>query len=331
MIGKDLVPRNQDESALHRAWLSPYPIDLLRTLSTLQRGLGDPTIRLQSREAWLAFATGHGDATLRIQLGDGRREAQFTAWGPGAGKALDLGPDLLGARDDWTAFDATGFADALPDLVRHVRTNHRDVRLTRTGRVFDHAAGAVLEQRVTGIEANHAWRWLIRNYGRPAPGPAPAGLRLFPTPDRLVGIPRWEWQQARVESSRASTLRRLSLAATQLERWAGLDLEQPRTGVGGAGTLEAALLSIDGIGPWTVAETLQRSHGSADHVSVGDYHLAAFVGQVLTGRRVDDAGMMQLLAPYAGHRQRIVRLLLLSGQRKQAFGPRYAPQDHRGR
>ncbi|XQN47109.1 3-methyladenine DNA glycosylase, partial [Glutamicibacter creatinolyticus] len=95
--------------------------------------------------------------------------------------------------------------------------------------------------------------------------------------------------------------------------------------------LEAALLSISGIGPWTVAETLQRSHGSPDHISVGDYHLADFVGQVLVGHRVDDQRMLQLLEPYTGHRQRVVRLLQLSGQRKQGFGPRYAPLDHRNR
>ena len=98
-----------------------------------------------------------------------------------------------------------------------------------------------------------------------------------------------------------------------------------------SGTLEAALLSISGIGPWTVAETLQRSHGSPDHISVGDYHLADFVGQVLVGHRVDDQRMLQLLEPYTGHRQRVVRLLQLSGQRKQGFGPRYAPLDHRNR
>ncbi|MCZ4151053.1 hypothetical protein BZG21_42465 [Escherichia coli] len=97
------------------------------------------------------------------------------------------------------------------------------------------------------------------------------------------------------------------------------------------GTLEAAMASVPGIGPWTIAETLQRSHGSADHISVGDFHLADFVGQVLAGSRISDAQMLDLLAPYAPHRQRVVRLLQLSGQRKQSFGPRYAPLDHRRR
>ena len=97
----------------------------------------------------------------------------------------------------------------------------------------------------------------------------------------------------------------------------------------GLAALARRLESVPGIGPWTTAEALQRSHGAADLVSVGDYHLAQFVGQVLTGRRTDDAGMLRLLAPWAGHRQRVVRMIGLSGERKQAFGPKLAPADHR--
>ena len=97
----------------------------------------------------------------------------------------------------------------------------------------------------------------------------------------------------------------------------------------GVAALARRLESVPGIGPWTTAEALQRSHGAADLVSVGDYHLAQYVGQVLTGRRTDDAGMLRLLAPWAGHRQRVVRMIGLSGERKQAFGPKLAPADHR--
>ena len=71
--------------------------------------------------------------------------------------------------------------------------------------------------------------------------------------------------------------------------------------------------------------------GAADLVAVGDYHLAHYVGQVLTGRRVDDAGMLRLLAPWAGHRQRLVRMIGLTGARLERFGPRLTPEDHRGR
>ena len=112
-------------------------------------------------------------------------------------------------------------------------------------------------------------------------------------------------------------------AVLPLFAWAGA------LGVDGVAALARRLESLPGIGPWTTAEALQRSHGAADLVSVGDYHLAQYVGQVLTGRRTDDAGMLRLLAPWAGHRQRVVRMIGLSGERKQAFGPKLAPADHR--
>ena len=73
------------------------------------------------------------------------------------------------------------------------------------------------------------------------------------------------------------------------------------------------LRSLPGIGVWTSAEVRQRACGDADAVSVGDYHLPAWVGWALAGRVVDDAGMLELLAPYPGHRHRAARLIELSG------------------
>ena len=52
--------------------------------------------------------------------------------------------------------------------------------------------------------------------------------------------------------------------------------------------------TIAGIGVWTAAEVVQRTHGCPDSIAVGDYHLAAYVGAALTGRRTDDAGMLAL-------------------------------------
>ncbi len=60
---------------------------------------------------------------------------------------------------------------------------------------------------------------------------------------------------------------------------------------------------MPGIGIWTAAETLQRSNGDADAVSVGDFHLADFVGYALTGRaRSSDEQMLELLFPNKTYR-----------------------------
>ncbi|MDN6499251.1 MAG: 3-methyladenine DNA glycosylase, partial [Yaniella sp.] len=45
----------------------------------------------------------------------------------------------------------------------------------------------------------------------------------------------------------------------------------------------------------------------------------------------DDAGMLELLEPWRGHRQRLVRLIYASGIRFSRFGPRLAATDFRDR
>ena len=92
----------------------------------------------------------------------------------------------------------------------------------------------------------------------------------------------------------------------------------------------AKLRSVRGVGSWTAAETSQRAHGDVDSVSVGDYHLPATVGWALIGAPVDDDGMLELLEPWAGQRQRVMRLIEASGFRPPRFGPRITIQDHRG-
>jgi 3-methyladenine DNA glycosylase/8-oxoguanine DNA glycosylase len=91
----------------------------------------------------------------------------------------------------------------------------------------------------------------------------------------------------------------------------------------------AKLQSVPGVGPWTAAETSQRAHGDADSISVGDYHLPAMVGWALIGKPVDDDGMLELLEPWRGHRQRVVRLLEVGGSMPPKRGPRMSPTDHR--
>ena len=143
--------------------------------------------------------------------------------------------------------------------------------------------------------------------------------------DDLGAFARLSWNDGRTQNWMFTEMDRAVSVGLSLR---GLRWGRPAD-TAGLAALARRLESVPGIGPWTTAEALQRSHGAADLVSVGDYHLAQYVGQVLTGRRTDDAGMLRLLAPWAGHRQRVVRMIGLSGERKQAFGPKLAPADHR--
>lgn len=298
-----------------RRWTPDAPLDLALTLGPLGHGPGDPAFRMtHDGSVWRASRTPAGPGTLRITPAGGEIEAQ--AWGPGADWLLDRLPSLLGADDEPGAF--------VPRhrIVHEVHRRHPGLRLCRTGLVLESLIPAVLEQKVTSDEAYRAWRLLLHRHGEPAPGPAAAmRLRVMPDPRTWALIPSWEWHRAGVDGKRTATILRAVRVARRLEEAAQMPDAQAAAD---------RLQLIPGIGPWTAAETLQRSNGAPDAITVGDLHLPNVVGYALTGeRRTDDAGMLQLLEPYAGQRHRAARLILLAGRRPPRRAPRFAPNDIR--
>ncbi|MFG3149230.1 DNA-3-methyladenine glycosylase family protein [Streptomyces sp. NPDC048243] len=292
------VPRQAAQPARVRTWDPEGPLDLGLVLGPLRRGPGDPTFRTTpDGSVWRVCRTPAGPGTLRVTLRDGT--ARGEAWGPGADWLLDRLPELLGAADDPDAFEPR---HRLLAVTRHRRPG---LRLLRTGLVMESLIPSVLEQKVTTDEAYRAWRLLVRKFGEPAPGPAPERMYVMPTPRTWALIPSWEWHRAGVDDKRASTVLRAVRVAPRLEEAVRLDPVRARE----------RLELVSGIGPWTSAEVVQRSHGAADSVTVGDLHLPGIVGYALAGDRdADDAMMLELLEPYAGQRHRAARLILLSGR-----------------
>lgn len=281
------------------------PLDLRRTLEPLAHGYGDPTIRIAVGEARLTFRTARGPATLELLPRPDAVEAR--AWGPGAEAALDDVPGLIGARDDPDAF--TPHHPLLRDLERRLR----GVRLTASGRPFDALLPAILEQKITGVEARAAYRALIRRHGEPAPGPF--GLRLAPSPAVLAALPSYAFHPVGVERRRAELIRRCAATAPRLAR------------AGSSARASRILATIRGIGPWTRAEVVRVAYGDPDAISIGDYHLPSVVAWALAGeRRADDDRMIELLEPYRGQRARVQRLLELGGIGPPRRGPRMAPR-----
>jgi 3-methyladenine DNA glycosylase/8-oxoguanine DNA glycosylase len=285
--------------------------DVVRTLAPLRRGTGDPAHRLDPDGTfWWACLTPAGPGTLAVRTGP--RDAR--AWGPGADWLFDRVRVLLGEADDWSALDVSGSA-----VLQRARRRHPEVRLPATGLVLDSLVPAILEQRVTGTEAHTAWRGLLRRFGSAALGPRPE-LRVPPAPARLLDVPSWDWHRLGVDGKRQRALRAAATVAARLEQCAQLP---------GAAARQRLCL-VPGVGEWTAAETTLRALGDPDAVSVGDFHLANLVVHALTGRaRGTDAQLLELLAPWAGQRARVVRLIELSGVRPPKFGPRFAPVDIR--
>jgi 3-methyladenine DNA glycosylase/8-oxoguanine DNA glycosylase len=296
-----------------RLWDAGRPVDLRATLQPLVRGHGDPAHRFVGGRFWAACATPCGDGTLALTAQ--RTTVSAAAWGPGADWLLARVPTLLGERDDWTNLDLRAF----PLLHRALRARP-GMRLCATGLVLDALVPAVLEQKVTGREARRAWRTLLHWYGTPAPGPVPVPLRLPPAPAVLRDIPTWDWHRMGVDLRRQSAIRAAASVAARLEECASM---APADAL-------ARLRHVPGVGEWTAAETAQRALGAPDAVSVGDFHIKNWVVHAMTGRpRGTDAEMLDLLAPWGGQRQRVVRVIETSGLSAPRFGPRFAPNDIR--
>ncbi|MEU8828540.1 DNA-3-methyladenine glycosylase 2 family protein [Streptomyces sp. NPDC048636] len=298
--------------SVSRTWTPSEPYDLARSLCVLQRGPGDPAFRVGGDGAfWRASRTPEGPGTIRLARCGDAIEAH--AWGPGAPWLLDGLPALLGAEDDPSGFTPRH------RLVHEAHRRNPGLRLIRTGLVLESLIPSILEQKVTSDEAYRAWRLLLQRHGEPAPGPAER-MRVMPDPRTWSLIPSWEWHKAGVDSKRSATILRAVRVARRLEEATAMDLA----------AASARLQLIPGIGPWTAAETLQRSNGTPDAITVGDLHLPRIVGYALTGQRgTDDAAMLELLAPYAGQRHRAARLIMLSGRTPPRRAPRFAVRDFR--
>lgn len=276
-------------------------LDLRRTLRPLHG-------RFASDGWWLAARTPDGSGTLRLHRARG--ELIGEAWGDGAQWLLDRMTAMAGLGDEPGSFETDD------PVVSALHRAHRGWRFGRTDLVFDSLVTAICAQKVTGMEAKRAMQGLYRRFSDPAPGPNPR-LRLPPDPARIADAPYYRFHELHLEKRRADLLRRVSGEADHIDRLA------ETSPLAAADYLEG----FPGISVWTSASTLAVSHGDADQVPVGDFHIKHMVVHHLTGRdRGTDEEMLELLEPFRPHRGRVIRLLHTLGHEPK-FGPRMTPRN----
>jgi 3-methyladenine DNA glycosylase/8-oxoguanine DNA glycosylase len=267
--------------------------------------LGMKTVRQRSGVHWWTTETPAGLAVVAFRAADGVVRAD--GWGPGHGWAFDRLPTLLGADDD-----PAGFAPTHP-VVRELQHRFGAVRIGATGRWYEALAASAIGQRVVKADATASRDRLCARHGAPAPaGPAHG----FPRPEAMLSIADHDFHRVGIERSRSRVLRVAAKHADRLERLH----DRP-----GAEAVEW-LRRLPGVGPWTSALASTIAGGDADAVPVGDLHLPRMVTFALTGHEhgTDDS-MLEALEPFAGHRQRVVRLVKMG----RAGPPRHRPAPFR--
>jgi len=307
---------------LERRFVPSQPVDLRLTLAIHRRGPADPTMRFSRDGAtWRTSRTPEGPATLRLlPAGDAVRTQ---AWGPGAGWATEQAPELVGADDDPGDFAALVAGNP---LLRTLLARYHAIRIGRTGRVLEALVPAIIEQKVTGDEARSAFVALIRRHGEPAPGPweaegHPSQMWAAPPPDVLARLPGYAYHPLGLERRRADAIRFAASRATRVEECATMPLPDAY----------ARLRALPLVGPWTAAEVGLRALGDPDAVSVGDFHLGPAICWALAREEHGtDERMLELLAPFAGHRARVIRLIEAAGIHAPRRGPRMAPRSIAG-
>lgn len=301
------------EVARDRRTLTAGDIDVAATLRPLGVSRRDPTHRWGPNWFTRAVITPDGAGTMRLQW-DRFGAVVAEAWGPGAAWLLERAPHWIGLHDD-----PTGFAPDRHPLVAACHRRRPGLRMTAGGVVWQELIFTVLGQRVTTTEASRSWARMVYRWGEPAPGPC--ALRLPPTPAALARLSYVDLHRINVERHRADAILGAARRAARLEEAATM----------GVDAAFARLTALRGLGPWTATSVISVCHGDPDTVVLRDYGLPTMVNYAFTGdgrRLVADEGgdevMCAHLAPWAGHRQRVVRLLATSGR----FPPRRAPRAY---
>lgn len=293
------------------------PVDLGLTLRPLWHGPGDPCTRLGREGVLRATRTPEGPGTLRIDALDGTGSVRGQAWGSGSGWLLERLADLVGANDDdaplTTMLNPPRRRDQI--VLRDLQHRLNGLRIPRTGAVTEALVPALIGQKVTTVEADRSYRQLTIALGEPAPGPSDLvrGLMLPPPPKVLSATPYWRFHRFGIEKRRADTIRLACSNAARLEELSSLPPIE----------VQAVLMELPGIGPWTAAHVALMSLGDPDAVTLGDFHIPHQVAWAFTGaHRSDDETMLQILEPYRGQRGRVIRLIVAGGIGPPRRGPR---------
>jgi 3-methyladenine DNA glycosylase/8-oxoguanine DNA glycosylase len=274
-------------------------VDLSLTLGPLAMLSGDPTIRLRTGVFERGTLTPDGPGAIRVTWKPGSGIAHVETFGVGADWLMGGVPALLGVQDD-----PSDFRPEHP-VVRRLWRGFSGDRVGRTRTLWHDLAWTIVQQRVRGVDAARQWRRLVEALGEPAPGVE--GVRVPPEPERIARSSSDVFRGLGIDARRTRALHETALVASRLQRFVDGDLDDARP----------ALLSIPGVGAWSVSLLSAFTWGNPDTVIVGDSGIPSLIASTLAGeRRADDSRMKELLEPFRPHRYRVLRLAFAARTRR---------------
>lgn len=279
----------------------PAEYDLAATLWLAGMAQRDPTVMAATDTANLALQTPTGPVSVAAQRNG--RILEVSCLGAGATWVTPKLHAMFGLEDRPSDFQPDG---KIEELAKRMAGAH----LPKLPVVFHRLVQIVLQQLVSWSDAVQGWRRIVARYGEVAPCGI---LRLPPTAKRMSQLGYFDVVACGVMPKQARLILRLAREAGRIEKLATEDRI----------VLAEYLLSIRGIGPWTVQHLLGSSCGDADAVLTGDYGLPHAISYFFTGKeRSDDQEMLRLLEPFQGNRFRVINYIWQSNQ----FAPRRGPK-----
>jgi 3-methyladenine DNA glycosylase/8-oxoguanine DNA glycosylase len=269
-----------------------YPI--ARTLEYLGRDAGSLTVRVEGRSFALGLWIDGTPAALRADLAAGAARATLEA-------RRALPPDaesrarghlsrLLGLHRDPRPFERhVSASPALAPLI----AGRRGLRIPQTPDPFDGLTWVILGQQINLAFAFTLRRRLVERAGTRAPG----GLFAPPTAEKVANLEVEDL--ARVQFSR----RKAEYLIGAARRIVAGELDLNRLGAAPAGAVEAELLAVRGLGPWSVHYLMMRAFGFEDCVPAGDAGLVRGLMKFFRlPERPRPAATVELMRPFAPYR-----------------------------
>lgn len=289
--------------------LGQLPFLLIDSLRLQRFGRGDPSAYVDHERYTKAAWTPSGPAVLDVAQNP-NGHAGYRVAGPGASHLEARIESILGLADP-------GLPDHLLDDRRlsPLADALRLLRLTTALNPLEVHAALILQQRVTFTEAARAWRLFTERLAkRTGKAPCPPDAPPLDMPPRPEDWRKLSQPEARALGIDAQRWRYLRIAADHEAHLAPL---MTLSGKASLEHLDRVSPHLSGLGPWTTAFLRGLALADPDALPTGDVHLPHDVAKLLTGiPHGSDEQMLHLLAPYSGHRFRIVRALVADIRRR---------------